>query len=132
MIEKKLKWIGESGLHARPAGQIAARCANFESSITLTNCSNNRVGDARGLFSLMTMELKKDDEFIITAKGYGEEREYKSLIQLLVDYDFIEEGPETCPKSELRRRQQAIDPNAPVILPSYVSQEDYEKYRAKF
>ena len=131
MIEKKFKWFGESGLHARPAGQLVAYCMHFTSNIIFINCSNNRQGDIKGLFSMMAMEIKKDDEFIVQIKGLKEVEELKKIIQYMVDYDFIEEGPETAMKSEKRKRELAIDPNAPVILPSYIKQEDYIKYKKK-
>lgn len=126
MIEKKLKWFGESGLHARPAGQLVSRSIEFESKITFINCSNDREGDGKGIFSLLTMELQKDTDFILRVDGYDEKEAMKSLLQLMVNHEFIAETPDFGIK---RIKPADPEPLKNTLLPSYITESKiYKRY----
>ncbi len=57
------------GLHARPAGMIAKKAAQFKSAITLTNLENAKSADAKKLFALMNLMVKYDNKIRITCDG---------------------------------------------------------------
>ena len=68
MIEKKFKWQGETGLHARPAGLLVNFVNKYQDNININikNIRNNNETDARGLFGLMGLEVEHNDEILIT------------------------------------------------------------------
>ncbi|MBR5218966.1 MAG: HPr family phosphocarrier protein [Clostridia bacterium] len=59
------------GIHARPAGLLVKTAGKFQSKITLLN--NERSGDAKGIFSVMGLNVKCGDEIEIMAEGPDEE-----------------------------------------------------------
>ena len=71
----------ENGLHARPAGLLVKAASEFESNIQIYKgediaSSDEEIlksADAKGLFSLMGLNLKKGDVFTLVANGSDEE-----------------------------------------------------------
>ncbi len=59
------------GIHARPAGMLVKAAGKFQSKITLKN--NEKCGDAKGIFSVMGLNVKCGDEIEIAAEGPDEE-----------------------------------------------------------
>lgn len=59
------------GIHARPAGLLVKTAEKFQSKITLVN--NGKTGDAKGIFSVMGLNVKCGDEIEIMAEGPDEE-----------------------------------------------------------
>lgn len=59
------------GIHARPAGLLVKTAGKFQSKITLLN--NEMSGDAKGIFSVMGLNVKCGDEIEIMAEGPDEE-----------------------------------------------------------
>ncbi len=62
------------GLHARPAGIIVKQAAQFECSITLTNCENGKSADAKKLFALMNLMIKHNCKIRIDCNGSDEDK----------------------------------------------------------
>ena len=67
------------GLHARPAGLIVKQAAQFESSITLTNCENGKSADAKKLFALMNLMIKQNCKIRVTCDGCDEDKAVAEL-----------------------------------------------------
>ena len=59
------------GIHARPAGLLVKTAEKFQSKITLVN--NGKTGDAKGIFSVMGLNVKCGDEIELMAEGPDEE-----------------------------------------------------------
>jgi phosphocarrier protein FPr len=58
------------GLHARPAGQIAALAANFRAEITLADLDNGKgPADALSLIALLSLSVRPGHRLRIVAKG---------------------------------------------------------------
>lgn len=57
------------GLHARPAGMIAKKASQYESTITLTNLENAKTADAKKLFALMNLMIKHGNQIRISCTG---------------------------------------------------------------
>lgn len=70
---KKLSYIikDELGLHARPAGMLAKKAAEFQSSITISN--GTKKVNAKGIFNIMQLAIESNQEIMITIEGEDEE-----------------------------------------------------------
>lgn len=69
---KEFKYIitDENGIHARPAGVLVKKAKEFNSNINITKVGKS--ADAKKLFSIMGLGIKKGDEIIITIEGDDE------------------------------------------------------------
>lgn len=69
MKELTLTIQGESGLHARPAGLLAAEAQKYQSEITLVK--NERSINAKSIMSVLSLGGTKGD--VVTVKITGED-----------------------------------------------------------
>lgn len=60
----------ELGIHARPAGLLVKEASKFQSDVKIK--AGNREADAKRLFSIMGLGIKKGDSVSITANGADE------------------------------------------------------------
>lgn len=67
----------ENGIHARPAGLLVMQAKQFKSQITVTK--DEKSEDAKKLFALMGLCVKKDEKVIVTANGSDETEAIKAL-----------------------------------------------------
>lgn len=73
----------ESGIHARPAGLLVKQAKAFESNITVTKGEES--ADAKKLFALMGLCVKKDDKISVTADGADEAEAIKAIEEFLTN-----------------------------------------------
>lgn len=59
------------GIHARPAGMLVKKAAEFQSSITL-ECGTKKA-DARRIMAVMGMGVKQGQELTVRVEGADEE-----------------------------------------------------------
>lgn len=85
---KKLLWISDQSMHARPAGKLVSKASEYKSEISL--CSENTKADAKGLFSLMGLILKKGDKISLSVNGEDEQIAFKDIYELLVNENLVE------------------------------------------
>lgn len=69
------------GIHARPAGAIAAEAKKFSSQITVQK--GDKSADGRRLFALMGLSAKAGDTLTVTCDGEDEEAAADALRALL-------------------------------------------------
>lgn len=67
----------KDGIHARPAGVLVKEASKFKSEITIESKGN--VGNAKKIFSLMSLGVKYDDEITVTAAGEDEKEAIESI-----------------------------------------------------
>lgn len=67
----------ENGIHARPAGLLIKKAAEFSSDITIT--FGSRTADAKKIFSVMSLCAKQNDEITVVIDGSDEEKAFSSL-----------------------------------------------------
>ncbi|MBE6831001.1 HPr family phosphocarrier protein [Clostridium sp. KNHs216] len=67
----------EEGLHARPAGLLAQAAKKCVSKITMTAAGKS--ADAKRLFAIMNLGVKKGDGVVFQIEGEGEETESRQL-----------------------------------------------------
>lgn len=61
----------EQGIHARPAGLLVKEASGFASDITLEHAG--KTGDAKRIFSVMSLGIKGGDTVTVRIKGSDEE-----------------------------------------------------------
>lgn len=73
----------EMGLHARPAGLIAKKTAQFQSKITL-KCGGKEAACNR-LIAIMKMAIKKGESVTFEIEGPDEEAAYEEFKQFCAE-----------------------------------------------
>ncbi|NDG86127.1 MAG: HPr family phosphocarrier protein, partial [Proteobacteria bacterium] len=66
-MELHLKIKNNEGLHARPAGMLAKKAAEFQSNIQIL--AGGQLKNAKSIMALMSLGLKKDQEFKLIIDG---------------------------------------------------------------
>ena len=79
-MEKIVKVLNESGVHARPAGALVKEASSFESDVFIE--ANGTKANAKSIMNVMCLGLKKDDEVKIIADGADAEAAVKALSDL--------------------------------------------------
>lgn len=80
-MEKTLKILNKSGLHARPASLLVKMASKFKSDIIIEN-NNNRI-NAKSIVNIISMGLIKGDEFKLIINGPDEGEAMKDLVELI-------------------------------------------------
>ena len=70
---KEFKYVikDEQGIHARPAGILVKKAAEFQSKIMIDKAG--KAADAKRILGVMGLGVKKGEEVTITAEGEDEE-----------------------------------------------------------
>ena len=63
------------GIHARPAGELAAKA--FTSSIKIVK--DGKEGDCKKIFTVMALAVKKDNEVTIRIEGEDEDAAFTAM-----------------------------------------------------
>lgn len=71
MKEFTYKICDDNGIHARPAGLLVKKSAEFSSEITMYN--GEKSADMKKLFALMSLGVKKGDTVRVTVSGDDED-----------------------------------------------------------
>ena len=71
MKEFTYKITDSVGIHARPAGLLVKKAAEFKSDITLLK--GDKTADAKKIFSVMALGAKCADEITVKISGVDEE-----------------------------------------------------------
>ncbi|MBE7037554.1 MAG: HPr family phosphocarrier protein [Ruminococcaceae bacterium] len=69
------------GIHARPAGLLVKEALKFKSDIIVEK--DKKQGDAKKIFALMSLGVKKDDTITIKINGEDEDAAKKTLENFL-------------------------------------------------
>lgn len=80
-MEVLLKIKNNEGLHARPAGVMAKKAAEFQSTIQIL--VNGQAKSAKSIMALMSLSLKKDQEFKLVIDGPDAEQASLALSELV-------------------------------------------------
>lgn len=73
-----------SGIHARPAGILVKEASKYKSDITVKH--NDKVADAKRIFSVMGIGAKCGDILTITINGEDEIDAKANIENLLTEY----------------------------------------------
>jgi len=79
-MEKLVKVLNESGLHARPAGALVKEASKFGCDIFVE--AKGTKANGKSIMNVMCLGLKKDDEVKIIAEGADAEEAIKAISDL--------------------------------------------------
>jgi len=71
------------GLHARAAARIVRLSNQFKSRLTLQRLDDGRCGDAKSIFSILTLAATQGTELVLTASGEDEECALSQMSELI-------------------------------------------------
>ncbi|RKD23634.1 phosphocarrier protein [Caminicella sporogenes DSM 14501] len=80
-MERTVKILNESGLHARPAALLVKTASQFKSDIKIE--FNGNTLNAKSIMNVMSMGLRKDDEIKLIIDGPDAEEAMKALVELI-------------------------------------------------
>jgi phosphocarrier protein HPr len=84
-MEVLLKIKNNEGMHARPAGVLAKKASEFQSNIQIS--VNGQTKSAKSIMGIMSLGLKKDQEFKLIIDGPDADAAQKT-ITALVESEF--------------------------------------------
>lgn len=79
MVKDTIILTNETGLHARPASELAKLAASFKSTIKLN--VNGKTVDAKSILAIMSAGIKYNTEIEIECDGEDEEKALSEIIQ---------------------------------------------------
>ena len=80
MVKEKVILKNETGLHARPAGELAKKAASYKCSIKL----NVKTVDAKSILGIMAAGIKYNTHIQIKCEG---EDENEALAEIVKDFN---------------------------------------------
>lgn len=80
-MELQLKIQNEEGLHARPAGILAKKAGEFQATVQIS--VGGQIKNAKSIMALMSLGLKKDQEFTLIIDGPDAETASRALADLV-------------------------------------------------
>lgn len=80
-MERTVKIVNDTGLHARPAAAFVKMASQFLSDINIEY--NRTMVNAKSIMNMLSLGLKKDDEIKIIATGTDEKEAIEALTQLV-------------------------------------------------
>lgn len=87
-MEKTVKILNESGLHARPAAVFVKTASKFKSEITIE--AKGVVLNAKSIMNVLSMGAKKGDAIKIVTNGPDDKEALQELVSL-IESKFDEE-----------------------------------------
>jgi len=81
MYSQSVKVENKSGLHARPASLFVTAASKFQSKITVQKGTDT--ADAKSILYLISLEISKGTEIVISASGPDEEEAVTTLVNLI-------------------------------------------------
>ena len=79
MVKEKVILQNETGLHARPAGELAKLAATFKCNVNLN--ANGKTASAKSILGIMALGIKAKTEIEIECDGEDEEIAIKEIIK---------------------------------------------------
>ncbi|MDD6564348.1 MAG: HPr family phosphocarrier protein [Clostridiales bacterium] len=81
MKEFTYKITDPIGIHARPAGMLAKKAAELDSTVTIIK--DGKSVDTRRLMALMQLGIKENDEITVRIEGGNEDRNAHEILTFL-------------------------------------------------
>ncbi|MBB6217878.1 phosphocarrier protein [Anaerosolibacter carboniphilus] len=80
-MEKIIKILNQTGIHARPASLLVKAATPFSSEVTIEFKGN--VFNAKSIMNILSASLQKDDVIKIIARGSDEKEAVEALVALV-------------------------------------------------
>ncbi|ARC55017.1 PTS sugar transporter [Candidatus Riesia sp. GBBU] len=85
MFQKEVTINSPNGLHIRPAVKFVKEAKNFSSKITIK--FGEKIANAKSLFKLQRLGLKKGSVITILAEGQDEEKAVEKLSKIILELE---------------------------------------------
>lgn len=79
MIKEKIILQNETGLHARPAGELAKLASTFRCNVNLT--ANGKTVNAKSILAIMSLGINARTEIEIECNGENEEEAMNKIVE---------------------------------------------------
>ena len=79
MKKEKIVLQNETGLHARPAGELVKIASTFKSNINLT--ANGKTVNAKSILAIMSLGIKSNTEIEIECDGEDENIAIEKIVE---------------------------------------------------
>ena len=79
MIKEKITLQNETGLHARPAGELAKLASAFKSNINLN--VDGKTVNAKSILGIMSLGIKTNTEIEIECDGEDEKEAMEKILE---------------------------------------------------
>ena len=79
MIKEKITLQNETGLHARPAGELAKLASAFKSNINLN--VDGKTVNAKSILGIMSLGIKANTEIVIECDGEDEKEAMEKILE---------------------------------------------------
>ena len=79
MKKEKIILQNETGLHARPAGELVKLATTFNCNVNLT--ANGRTVNAKSILAIMSLGIKASTEIEIECDGEDEEKAMDEIVK---------------------------------------------------
>lgn len=88
MFTKEVTVKNETGLHARPAGELVKLCKSFEGKVELVTMKDGaeKVLNAKNLLQVMSGGLTKGKVFTLRVEGEGEEKAGEEIANFIESF----------------------------------------------
>ena len=74
------------GIHARPAGMLAKKAAELDSTVTLIK--DGKAADKRRLMALMQLNIKQGDNITVRIEGGNEDKNAQDLLAFFKNNNY--------------------------------------------
>ncbi|MGE5581257.1 MAG: HPr family phosphocarrier protein [Bacillota bacterium] len=85
-MEKRLKVLSETGMHARPAALIISKVSKFKSGITVSK--GEKEVNLKSLLGLLSLGINQNEEITIRTNGPDEEEALTELVRFGQELGF--------------------------------------------
>lgn len=80
MIKEKVILQNETGLHARPASELAKLALTFDCNINLY--ANGKRANAKSILGIMSLGIKENTEIEIECEGKDESKAMENILEI--------------------------------------------------
>lgn len=81
MVNAQVQVVNKTGLHARPASNLAGLAKKFKSKITLVH--DDKSGDAKSIIRILTLDLNMGSQITVQAEGEDEQEALDAVVQFI-------------------------------------------------
>ena len=74
------------GIHARPAGMLAKKASELDSTITVIK--DGKCADTRRLMALMQLGIKQNDKITVRIEGGNEDKNSQELLSFMTNNNY--------------------------------------------
>ncbi len=81
MVKAQVQVVNKTGLHARPASNLAGLAKKYKSRITLFH--DDKSGDAKSIIRILTLDLNMGSQISVQAEGEDEQEALEAVVHFI-------------------------------------------------